>query len=135
MDTAEHMFAKSVRTHQVMKSSAAESFADLLYEMGRDLLRQRNYELAIKWLNRAHDMIGAQDLEQLSSEAGELRLSIMQSISEISTQSSKYSFPNRFSSTSTYENEASRVSTEGLPYVNPVRGCETSCLHSPLQGS
>jgi hypothetical protein len=80
MDTAEHMFSKIKLMHCTIPSSTAEIFADLMYEMGKDLLRKRNYELAVRWLERAYDVIGEQELEMLSSEAGELRLSIMQSI-------------------------------------------------------
>jgi hypothetical protein len=80
MDTAEHMFAKCKQLTCALTPSTAESLADLLYEIGKDLLGKRNYELGIRWLERAHDMLGEQDLEVLSAEAGELRLSIMQSI-------------------------------------------------------
>lgn len=80
MDTAEHMFSKSKQINWALTPSAAENLADLLYEMGKDLLEKRNYELAVRWLERAYDVIGEQELEMLSPEAGELRLSIMQGI-------------------------------------------------------
>ncbi|KAF2463463.1 SPO22-domain-containing protein [Lindgomyces ingoldianus] len=80
MDTAEHMFSKTKQRNFALEPTTAESLADLLCEIGRDLLGRRNYELAVRWLERAHDMLGEQDLEILSSEAGELRLSIMQSL-------------------------------------------------------
>lgn len=86
MDTAEHMFAKCQQLTTCRQSSSpltpstAESLADLLYEIGKGLLEQRKYELGIRWLERAHDAVGIHDLEMLSAEAGELRLSIMQSI-------------------------------------------------------
>lgn len=80
MDTAEHMFSKIKLMHCEIPPSTAENFTDLMYEMGKDLLRKRNYELAVRWLERAYDVISEQELEMLSSEAGELRLSIMQSI-------------------------------------------------------
>jgi TPR repeat protein len=80
MDTAEHMFAKSKQLSSEMNSSTAESLADLMYEMGRDMLRKRHYELAVRWLERAYDVLGEQDIEVLGPEAGELRLGIMQTI-------------------------------------------------------
>lgn len=80
MDTAEHMFAKCQQLSRVLTPVLAENLADLLYEIGKGILKKRNYELAVRWLERAHDVLGEQDLEMLSSEAGELRLSIMQSL-------------------------------------------------------
>ncbi|KAF2281473.1 SPO22-domain-containing protein [Westerdykella ornata] len=80
MDTAEHMFLKSKQLNSSINSSASESLAELLYEIGRSLLEGRSYELAIKWLERAYDTIGEQDPDNFSPDAGELRLGIMQSI-------------------------------------------------------
>jgi len=80
MDTAEHMFAKCKQLDRALTPSSAESLADLLYEIGKDNLTKRAYEVAIKWLERAHDVLGEQDMELLSPEAGELRLSTMHSI-------------------------------------------------------
>jgi TPR repeat protein len=51
-----------------------------MYEMGRDMLGRKNYELAIQWLERAYDILGEQELEMLGPEASELRLGIMQTI-------------------------------------------------------
>ncbi|KAF2712150.1 SPO22-domain-containing protein [Pleomassaria siparia CBS 279.74] len=80
MDTAEHMFSKSKQLNCPIAPSTAETLADLLFEIGKDLLKKRNYELAVRWLERSYDAIGEQELEMLGPEAGELRLSIMQSI-------------------------------------------------------
>ncbi|ORY11635.1 meiosis protein SPO22/ZIP4 like-domain-containing protein [Clohesyomyces aquaticus] len=80
MDTAEHMFSKIQQSNLTAEPLLAESLADLFYEMGRDLLAKRSYDFAIRWLERAQDVLGEQDLEMLSSEAGELRLSAMQSL-------------------------------------------------------
>jgi hypothetical protein len=43
-------------------------------------LKKHNYELAARWLERAHDVLGEQDWEMLSPEVGELRLSTIQGI-------------------------------------------------------
>lgn len=80
MDTAEHMFAKCKQLTPAFNSSAAENVSDLLYEIGKGLSEKRNYELGARWLERAYDILEEQSLEMLSAEAGELRLSIMQSI-------------------------------------------------------
>lgn len=80
MDTAEHMFTKSKQVMCRLNPATAESLADLLFEMGKDMLRKRSYEPAVKWLERAADILGDQELENLSPDSGELRLSIMQSL-------------------------------------------------------
>ena len=74
------MFTKGKQLNCTIPPSTAENLADLLFEMGRELLEKKNYELAVKWLERAHGLIGEQELEILSHDAGELRLSIMQSM-------------------------------------------------------
>ncbi|KAL5459232.1 hypothetical protein PMIN06_002899 [Paraphaeosphaeria minitans] len=80
LDTAEHMFMKCNQLSRCLTASLAESIADLLYEMGKDLLSKNDYEATTRWLERAYDILGEQSLEMLSAEAGELKLSIMQSI-------------------------------------------------------
>jgi hypothetical protein len=80
MDTAEHMFAKIKQLSKALTPDSAESLADLLYEIGKGRLTKRNYEATIRWSERAYDVLGDQDMEMLSPEAGELRLSTMHSI-------------------------------------------------------
>jgi hypothetical protein len=80
MDTAEHMYAKCKQLAVALTPSSAETLADLLYEMGRDSLGKREYEAATKWLERAYDTLGEQDMEMFSPEASELRLSTMHGI-------------------------------------------------------
>lgn len=75
---AEHMFKKSIADERKLDLKTAESMADLLYEMGNDLLGQKQFELSVKWLDRAFNILMSQDLEKLSSDASELRTSIMQ---------------------------------------------------------
>jgi hypothetical protein len=80
MDTAEHMFAKCKKLTNALTPNSAEPLADLLFEIGKDSLTKRNYETAIRWLERAYDTLGELDMEMLSPEASELRLSTMHSI-------------------------------------------------------
>jgi hypothetical protein len=80
MDTAEHMFAKCKQLTAALTPTTAEILADLLYEIGKSALAKRDYILASRWLERAHDVLEGQDLGMLSPEVGELRLSIMQAI-------------------------------------------------------
>ena len=81
MDTVEHMFTKCKQlTLGPASSSIVEVLADLMYEIGKDALSKRRYEVAIRWLGRTYDTLGEKDLEMLDPEVGELRLSTMQGI-------------------------------------------------------
>lgn len=80
MDTAEHMFVKCKQLGDPLNANTAETLADLLYDIGKDSLIKRNYEGASRWLERAYDTLGEQEMELLSPEAGELRLSTMHGI-------------------------------------------------------
>ena len=77
------MFSKCVIFGNQLDPATVESISDLLYEIGKDLLHQKQYELAVKWLERSHDVLGEQELEKLSADAGELKLSILQSLSTV----------------------------------------------------
>jgi hypothetical protein len=80
MDTAEHMFIKCKQLTGDLTPSAAETLADLFYEIGKDSLNKQNCEAAITWLERAYDTLGEQGADLLSPEAIELRLSTMHRI-------------------------------------------------------
>jgi len=82
MDMAEHMFAKCKQIGGALAPDTAEDMADLSYEIGKQALTKRNYEAAVKWLERACDILGEQDLAMLSPEASELRLCIFQGLGE-----------------------------------------------------
>ena len=74
------MFSKCRESQTELVPSAAEAMADLLYEIGKDLSQKGNLEVAVRWLERAHDVIGQHDIGNLSPDAGELRLSIIQGL-------------------------------------------------------
>ncbi|KAL6711348.1 sporulation-specific protein 22 [Coniothyrium glycines] len=80
LDMAEHMFAKCKQLNHVGQAQLLESLADLCYEIGKDRFAKRDYDLAIRWLERAYDFLGDQESELSSPEAGELRLSTMHNI-------------------------------------------------------
>jgi tetratricopeptide (TPR) repeat protein len=80
MDMANHMFEKCKQLGAHAISSITEQLADLLYEIGKAALVKRNYEVAARWLEHAYDVLGEHDLDSLSLEIGELRLSTMQSL-------------------------------------------------------
>lgn len=65
---------------QFFDPSTAESLADVLYEMGKDLLNKQQYAHAVKWLERAGEVMDSQELDRLSMDATELRTSILQSL-------------------------------------------------------
>ena len=60
--------------------STAENLADLFFEIGMDQTGKSHPAEAIKWLTKAYDAIVGQDLDELSSDAPELQVSIMHSM-------------------------------------------------------
>jgi len=80
LDMAEHMFKLSMSSIQTFESNTTESLADVLYEIGKDLLHKQQYSLSIKWLDRAYNVLNDQELDRLSMDASELRTSIMQTL-------------------------------------------------------
>jgi hypothetical protein len=72
------MYKKSTASKQCFDPNTAESLADVLYEMGKDLFRKQQYALAVKWLERAYEVLNGQELDRLSMDAGELRISVIQ---------------------------------------------------------
>ncbi|KAK0108931.1 hypothetical protein ONS96_002768 [Cadophora gregata f. sp. sojae] len=80
--TADHMFSKSMAAKHIFDPGTAESLADVLYKMGRDLLAKQKYDMAVKWLERAGEVLDGQELDRLSMDAIELRNSILQSLTK-----------------------------------------------------
>ena len=83
LDMAEHMFSKCKQIDGALAPDTAEDLADLFYEIGKQALTKRDYEAAVKWLGRACDMLGEQDLAMLSPEASELKLCIHQGLGKL----------------------------------------------------
>lgn len=79
LDIAEHMFSKANIANDTLDPTSGEELADSLFEMGKDLLSGRQFELAARWLERALDVLDGIELEQLSQDASDLRLSIVHS--------------------------------------------------------
>jgi hypothetical protein len=77
---AEHMYAKCKQLGTTLYSDAAESVADILYEIGKQALTNCNYEAAAKWLGRSYNLLGEQNIGMLSLEASELRLCVLQGL-------------------------------------------------------
>lgn len=80
MQLAEHMFNKSMNSKDIFDHDTTESLSDALYEMGKELLAKKQYTLAVKWLQRAYEVLNSDDLDKLSANATELRTSIIQTL-------------------------------------------------------
>ena len=63
-----------------MDSVLAENLADLLLEIGKDCSSKASHEVAAQWLERAYDILMSRDLEELSSDAGDLQTAIMHAL-------------------------------------------------------
>lgn len=62
----------------VFNPDTAENLADVLYEIGMDLLSKSQFQMAVKWLDRAYEVLNQQELDRLSMDASELRISIIE---------------------------------------------------------
>ena len=80
LDVAEHMYTKTEALRQFLTPDYAERLADVLYEIGKSLSARNDFPIAVKWLERANDVINGQEIEQLSREGLELRLAILQAL-------------------------------------------------------
>ncbi|KAI1106803.1 SPO22-domain-containing protein [Jackrogersella minutella] len=80
LDVADHLYEKVHDCKTETDPVSAENLADSLFEIGKDLTLKKNFPLAVKWLERAYEFINAQNLEQLSREAIELRLATSQAL-------------------------------------------------------
>lgn len=72
------MFNKSITTQKFFDPNTAESLADVLFEMGKSLLEKQQYQMAVKWLDRSYEILSGQELDRLSMDASELRISIIE---------------------------------------------------------
>ncbi|KAK0663176.1 hypothetical protein DIS24_g1486 [Lasiodiplodia hormozganensis] len=77
LDLADHMFSKSGLEPNRLTADTGEMLTDTLFEIGRDLFKKGQYEDAAKWLDRAYNIIGEQNVEELDHDAVELRLAIL----------------------------------------------------------
>lgn len=72
------MYNKSRASDQSLNPRCAEKLADVLYEIGKDMTAKKDFQMAVKWLDRAQDIISGLDPELLSHETLDLRTAIMQ---------------------------------------------------------
>lgn len=80
MQLDEHMFNKSMSSKELFDHATTESLSDTLYEMGKALLEKKQHALSVKWLERAYEVLSGDELDKLSADATELRISIIQTL-------------------------------------------------------
>ncbi|RYC63614.1 hypothetical protein CHU98_g2598 [Xylaria longipes] len=83
MDVAEHVYGSLEKLMPNIDTVSAEQVADALFEIGRDLALKKNFVLAGRWLERAYELINAQEIGQLSRDAIELRLATSQALIQV----------------------------------------------------
>ena len=71
------MLAKLVRCSNTLDLIHSEQLSDTLFEIGKARLRYGEPEEATFWLERAHDELSRHEISRMSSDAGELKISIM----------------------------------------------------------
>ncbi|KAI8316407.1 Transcriptional regulator [Colletotrichum sp. SAR11_59] len=79
LNVADFMYDKGQPTIQTLDPSSAELLTEVLFEIGKDFSKKGDFKMAVKWLERAYDIINSQELDRLPRDALELRLSVCQS--------------------------------------------------------
>lgn len=79
---AEHFYSK-ISVSRLLAFELIEDAADLFMEIGRDQARQKAHEDAVRWLQRAHDLVTARECGTQSPESEELSLSIGSSLGKL----------------------------------------------------
>jgi hypothetical protein len=79
VDIAEHMFAQADKLSPALaqRPEAAERLAEVLLEIGSGLHSRHENEWAVQWLDRANTALSTPDLNSLTREGTELRLTIL----------------------------------------------------------
>ncbi|KAI9677698.1 MAG: hypothetical protein M1829_002470 [Trizodia sp. TS-e1964] len=82
LDFADHMYGKAAIASRSVSfpPDVVERLADMLFDIGKDLLNKCVYSGAVKWLERSHNLLLCQGMEALTNAAKELRLDILQSL-------------------------------------------------------
>ncbi|MCJ1298416.1 hypothetical protein MMC08_001205 [Hypocenomyce scalaris] len=80
LDLAELMLSKLAPSLNELDPVSAESLSDTLFEIGKDQYNKKEYVEAVRWLEKADDVLTGQNLENLSSDASDLKTSIMHSL-------------------------------------------------------
>jgi len=76
LDVAKLMFDQTSELVSTAAADDAEQLADLVFEIGHNLFKKKDYSPATKWLERAHHVLEQAQAEGLSPDVDELRLSV-----------------------------------------------------------
>ena len=71
------MYSKIAKGTDGVEPLVRESLADMLFEIGHHQCQQGSYDGALFWLERAYDELSVVDIGLMSSDAGDLKLSVM----------------------------------------------------------
>ncbi|PSR97315.1 meiosis protein SPO22/ZIP4 like-domain-containing protein [Coniella lustricola] len=77
---AEHTFISATKLLSRIDAVSVERFAESIVRIGKGLLSKRDYPMAETWLQRAWELINGQQLENMSRDAVESRMAILQSL-------------------------------------------------------
>lgn len=77
------MLSKLTPNNNVLDPVSAECLADVLFEIGKDQHVKKQYLEAVRWLEKADDVLVGQSLENVSSEASDLKTSIMHALVKV----------------------------------------------------
>ena len=79
-DIAKLMLAKVGTLAEPLSPALKEQSADVAFEIGKGQMKAECYSEARDWLGYAYNSISGQDIEVMSSDAGDLKLSIMHNL-------------------------------------------------------
>jgi Meiosis protein SPO22/ZIP4 like len=77
LDLAEHFFSTADFARVRITPTTIENMVDLLLEIGSSLLHKGCCDMAVVWLRRARELLEKQHLEELSLDAGEMRMNLL----------------------------------------------------------
>ena len=74
---AKLMYAKTNSIADTLDVISTENLADVLLEIGKSIFKRGDSPGALYWLDGAYDELSRHDIESMSGEAGDLKISIM----------------------------------------------------------
>ena len=77
LDLAKLMYAKANSIADTLDVTSTENLADVLLEIGKSLFKRGDFPGALYWLDGAYEELSKHDMESMSGEAGDLKVSIM----------------------------------------------------------
>ena len=77
LDLAKLMYAKINSIADTLDVTSTENLADVLLEIGKSMFKRGDSPSALYWLDGAYEELSKHDMESMSGEAGDLKVSIM----------------------------------------------------------